>query len=129
MRSKAREGVFKYLFSKLFNPGDEGLFDVLIKELCDDDKSFANELLKAALDGENKYTATIDALSERFRERRIFAADKCALILGMAELDSFPNTPTAVIVDEAVKLASTYSTEKSADFVNGILAEYAKDRK
>lgn len=129
MRSKAREGVFKYLFSKLFNPGDEGLFDILIKELGDDDKNFAKELLNAALNGETKYTEAIDNLSERFSERRIFAADKCALIIGMAELDNFPNTPTAVAVDEAVKLAVTYSTERSADFVNGILAEYAKDRK
>ena len=30
-------------------------------------------------------------------------------------------------IDEAVKLAAKFSTEKSTDFVNGILARYAKE--
>jgi hypothetical protein len=47
MRSLARESVFKYLFSQLFNPNDEGLFTVLCKELNEDDKAFAKNLLVA----------------------------------------------------------------------------------
>jgi transcription termination factor NusB len=31
-----------------------------------------------------------------------------------------------VVVSEAVRLATTYSTEKSAAFVNGVLATLAK---
>jgi transcription termination factor NusB len=34
--------------------------------------------------------------------------------------------PTAVIVSEAVRLANTYSTERSASFVNGVLAALAR---
>ena len=41
MRTYVRECVFKYLFARLFNPSDEGLFALLCKELNDDDKSFA----------------------------------------------------------------------------------------
>ena len=43
MRSLAREAVFKYLFSRLFNPSDEGLFAVLCKDLSQENKEFANE--------------------------------------------------------------------------------------
>ncbi len=126
MRSQAREAVFKFIFSQLFNSDDEGLFTVLCKELSDDDKKFAQELL-AAIDKE-KYLADIERLAVGYKVSRLFAADKCALLIGMAELDSFTKTPIAVVVDETVKLAAKFSTENSTNFVNGILAEYAREK-
>lgn len=126
MRSLARECVFKYLYSKLFNPNDEGLFDVLIKELSNDDKTFANDLLNFVVANEDKYLSEIESLSLGFKLNRIFNVDKCAMLIGMAEFDNYKNTPIPVIIDEAVKLSAKYSTEKSTDFVNGILGEYVK---
>ena len=41
MRSEVRESVFKYIFARLFNPSDEGLFVVLCNDLKEDDKIFA----------------------------------------------------------------------------------------
>lgn len=127
MRSVAREIVFEYLFSRLFNQKDEGLFAVLSKNLNTDDKVFAENLLNFVLNSEEKYAEEITTLSKNFKYDRIFAADKCAINIGMAELDNFRETPKAVVIDEAVKLAAKFSTEKSTDFVNGILAEYAKN--
>ena len=127
MRSVAREIVFEYLFSRLFNQKDEGLFAVLSKNLNTDDKVFAENLLNFVLNSEEKYAEEITNLSKNFKYDRIFAADKCAINIGMAELDNFRETPKAVVIDEAVKLAAKFSTEKSTDFVNGILAEYAKN--
>jgi N utilization substance protein B len=37
-------------------------------------------------------------------------------------LSERPDTPTAVVLDEAVELAKRYSTENSGRFVNGVLA-------
>lgn len=127
MRSVAREIVFEYLFSRLFNQKDEGLFAVLCKNLNKDDKDFAEKLLNTVIDKEEQYENELKRLSKNFKYERIFAADKCAISIGMAELDGFPETPKAVVIDEAVKLAAKFSTEKSTDFVNGILAEYAKN--
>ena len=46
MRSTAREVVYKFIFSKLFNSDNEGLFDVLLNVLeSDNDKNFAKTLL------------------------------------------------------------------------------------
>ena len=128
MRSLARETVFQYLFSRLFNQSDEGLFDVLAKNLNGDDKKFAEGLLNSVENNREKYENALDNLSKNFRLDRIFAADKCAVFIGMAELDVFPDTPKAVVIDEAVKLSAKFSTEKSVDFVNGILAEYSKNK-
>ncbi len=127
MRSLARECVFKFIFSRLFNPNDEGLFTVLTDELSDKDKSFAQELLSAIDDKYTDYEVKITELSKNYRADRILSADKCAMILGMAELDAFRETDTPIIIDEAVKLAAKFSTEKSTDFVNGILASYAEE--
>jgi len=127
MRSLARECVFKFMFSRLFNPNDEGLFVVLTNELSDKDKGFAQELLAAVDDRYAEYEDELTEMSKNYRADRILSADKCAMILGMAELDAFRETDTPIIIDEAVKLAAKYSTEKSTDFVNGILASYAEE--
>ena len=128
MRSLARETVFKYLFSRLFNPSDEGLFDVLAKDLNDSDKDFARKLLDFVIDNEQKYLDAITRLSIGYKLNRVHNADKCALIIGMAELDNFPETPVPVVIDESVNMVAKYSTENSTDFVNGVLAEYAKEK-
>ena len=127
MRSLARESVYKYIFSRLFNPGDEGLFDVLCKELNNDDKDFASKLLSAIDTNSEKYLNAIESLANGYKINRVFNTDKCALMLGMAELDAFKETPVAVIINEAVNLAGKYSTDNSTNFVNGILAQYAKE--
>ena len=129
MRSLARESVFKYIFSRLFNPSDEGLFAVLCKDLGEDDKKFANDLLIAVDRGQDKFISEIERLSVGFSLNRLHVADKCALLIGMAEIDNFHQTPIPVIIDEAVNLSAKYSTENSTNFVNGILAEYAKEKR
>ncbi len=128
MRSLAREVVFQYIFSRLFNQSDEGLFDVLAQNLSAEDKKFAAELLDVVLKNENEFAETLHNLSENFKAERIFAADRCAIYIGMAELAFFKDTPKVVAIDEAVKLSAKFSTENSTDFVNGILAEYSERR-
>ena len=51
-----------------------------------------------------------------------------ALVIGMAELDNFRETPVAVVIDETVNLSAKYSTENSTNFVNGILSAYLKEK-
>lgn len=126
MRTLARECVFKYLFSKLFNSDDEGLFNVLIKDLNKDDKDFASKLLKAEEENEVDFLNRISELSIYYKIERIHSADKVALLIGMAELSAFKETPIPVVINEAVDLTAKYSGETSTNFVNGILGEYVK---
>ena len=52
------------------------------------------------------------------------------MLMAMAEIRYGKDVPPAVAIDEAVGLARQYSTEKSAGFVNGILAAFlAEDKK
>ena len=128
MRRQSREAVLKYTYSKLFNANDEGLFDVLLNELNEDDKNFARQLLSYVESGWDKYVEIIDRLSQGYQLDRIILIDKCALVMGMAEMDNFENTPLPVIIDETVTITAKYSTERSSAFVNGILSTYNKEK-
>lgn len=68
----------------------------------------------------------IESVSERWTVARMPVIDRNILRIAVHELQEDPNTPSAVVVSEAVRLATTYSTEKSATFVNGVLATLAK---
>lgn len=68
----------------------------------------------------------IESVSEHWSVARMPVIDRNIIRIGVYELHSDPTTPTAVVVSEAVRLAHTYSTEKSGSFVNGILATLAK---
>ena len=73
----------------------------------------------------------IDSLIERFATGwsidRMPAIDVLVLRLAIYELLARPDVPTAVVLDEAVELAKTFSTDDSGRFVNGVLASVAKD--
>ncbi len=56
---------------------------------------------------------------------RMAVVDRNVLRLAVAELLDRPEIPTAVILNEAVELASAYSTDDSGRFVNGVLATVA----
>ncbi len=51
--------------------------------------------------------------------------DRNVLRLATAELLACDDVPTAVILNEAVELASAFSTDDSGRFVNGVLATVA----
>ena len=47
--------------------------------------------------------------------------------VAMYEILYFRDVPNSVAINEAVELAKKFSTEFSANFVNGVLGAYAKD--
>lgn len=58
---------------------------------------------------------------------RMAVVDRTVLRLAVGELLASPDVPTAVILNEAVELASAYSTDDSGRFVNGVLATVATE--
>ena len=65
-------------------------------------------------------------MSSNFNFQRIFKADLAILILAVYEI-KFLNVEHKIVINEAVKLAKKYSTEKSFAFVNGVLAKIVKE--
>lgn len=71
--------------------------------------------------------ALIGAAAIGWELDRMAVVDRNVLRLGLAELLGSPDVPTAVVLNEAVELATAYSTEDSGRFVNGVLATLAAE--
>jgi len=53
---------------------------------------------------------------------RMAVLDRLVMVLAVGEVMGAAPPPDAVVLDEAVELAKTYSTDASPRFVNGVLA-------
>lgn len=130
MRKDAREAVFVLLYRDMYSEEkDAELIDKIYKshKLNDSEKQFADTLYDTVNEHKDELLEIISQLSVAFKLNRIFPTDKCALLIGLTELKYFPDVPKIVAIDEAVNLATKYSSEKSNNFVNGILAQYIKN--
>jgi len=69
--------------------------------------------------------AAIDPLiaetAQRWRPERMAIVDRLILRMAIAEMLRGRETPPAVIINEALELARTFSTEESVKFINGML--------
>lgn len=84
--------------------------------------AFAVSLASGVEAGVSQYDALISSKARGWRLERMPMIDRAVLRLALHELAECPDTPTAVILNEAVELAKRYSTEDSGRFVNGVLA-------
>ena len=66
--------------------------------------------------------------SEGWTVQRMPGVDRAVLRLGVYELLWRADVPDAVVIDEAVELAKSLSTDESPRFVNGVLARVLRDR-
>jgi N utilization substance protein B len=88
---------------------------------------FAVELVTGVGDTVEELDKHIGAVAKGWTVARMPAIDRALLRVGCYELLHSPDTPTAVVINEAVELAGRFSTDDSGRFVNGVLSKLAKD--
>lgn len=86
---------------------------------------YAGRLVLGAEEHRDEIDRLIGTYSEHWTIERMPVVDRALLRLGVYELNWEPETPTAVVITEAVELAKAYSTKDSGRFVNGLLARIA----
>ncbi len=88
---------------------------------CDAEaRPFAEHLARGVAQSLAKLDELIRAGAEHWRLERMAVVDRNVLRLALFELLDEPETPAAVILDEAVELAKFYGGEESGAFVNGV---------
>ena len=97
-----------------------------IGDVQDDPGGRAGRIVAGVVADLDGLDAEIESASEHWSVARMPVIDRNVLRIGLYELQNHPETPTGVIVAEAVRMARTYSTEKSGSFVNGVLATLAR---
>jgi N utilization substance protein B len=89
-------------------------------------KGRAGRIVEGVLADLDGLDERIEAVSEHWSVARMPVVDRNILRVALYELENEASVPTAVVVSEAVRLADTYSTDRSASFVNGVLAALAR---
>lgn len=126
MRNNAREAALNIIFARQFNSECSEAFKRKVYKRFglekDDDLLFAADLVAAVEEHGDELLSKIEDASHHYRANRINPTDKSILLIAVAEICYFDDIPPVVSVSEAAGLARKYSTETSADFVNGLLA-------
>jgi N utilization substance protein B len=87
-------------------------------------REFAERLAADTVSRLDVIDQLIAETTEHWRPERLAVIDRLVLRMATAELlrDTGPSaTPHAVVIDEALELARTFSTEDAVKFINGML--------
>jgi N utilization substance protein B len=128
-RRRGREAALQILYQWEIGRGDidraiETYFDLQWPDETpapDDVRAFASMLARDTVDRLAAIDPLIAETTERWRPERMPVLDRLILRMAICELMRDPGTPAAVVINEALELARTFSTEESVKFVNGML--------
>ncbi len=95
----------------------------------EDDRQFAKDLLRKSVLNHDELRELIKNHSKNWDVERIAFMDILIMQLALTEFLYFPSIPTKVSLNEYIELSKYYSTEKSRNFINGILDKTLKDLK
>lgn len=84
-------------------------------------ESFARALFEGAVGDIERLDRLVRARSEHWRPERMAALDRNILRVALYELLARPETPPAVVINEALEIARKFSGADSVEFVNGVL--------
>jgi N utilization substance protein B len=123
-RSKARECALQMLYQwdMTREPMDRvaGLF-WQVRSGTDEMKAMAERLARGAQADLERLDQAIGSALTRWRFERVAPLDRNVMRIAAYELLREPQTPPAVVIDEAVELAKRFGEEDSPAFVNGVL--------
>lgn len=122
VRSNARERALHLLYEAEVK--EVNTAEILAAQVLEVD-----EVTAFIIDGIFERALAIDELISEHANgwtlARMASIDRNVLRIGVFELLGRPDVPTAVVINEAVNMAKTFSTDESGRFVNGVLAAIA----
>ncbi|SFG37403.1 NusB antitermination factor [Lachnospiraceae bacterium C7] len=142
-RGEIRENIFKLLFRLDFNEG-EAMIEQLdlfkddlgvimdypevrddVSKMSFDEKNDVVDKCKKIMENISDIDTQINEVSKNWKTTRMNKVDVTIIRLAVYEIQHDESVPTKVAINEAVELAKRYGTDKSATFVNGVLAKFA----
>jgi len=110
--------------------GNESL-DIVASRVWDDlavgpeERKIAGPIVRRVISEGSRLDVSLSEVTENWRLERLGAIERSVLRLASAEL-GIGETPTRVVIQEAVRLAERYGSPESAKFVNGVLDAFAR---
>ena len=100
---------------KLYKPDEETVTE------------FGQALLEEVLEHFKEYDQKLVPYLQNWELDRVATVDRILIKMALAEFLKFPSIPTKVTLNEYVDIAKVYSTNRSKEFLNGILDALLQD--
>jgi N utilization substance protein B len=116
--------VIKNLTNRTFKSLKKGDEDIEVASLTpnwEDDRAFFEELYDQTLHHNEEYEQLISEKSKNWAADRIASVDNVIMKMALTEMIHFSSIPVKVTINEYVDISKLYSTQKSRQFINGIL--------
>ncbi len=129
-RRKAREIALQVLYSEAISPEgwEKPLAETIERRRSSPESAeYAREIIRHVSEHSDELDERIAARLENWELKRVALVDRTILRIALAELVFFPETPTKVIIDEAIEIAHLYSSKDAGRFVNGVLDRLAAE--
>jgi N utilization substance protein B len=123
-RRKARELALQMLFQwELGGHTPEHVITSFLQtqKVDSEVESFARALFEGAASEVEALDRRVREHTEHWRLERMAAVDRNLLRVALYELLHHPETPPAVVINEALEIARRFSGKDSVEFINGVL--------
>jgi N utilization substance protein B len=128
-RHRAREAALQILYQWDIGGGEVGraaetFFGLQWPDAdppTDTVREFASALARDTAARLDAIDPLIAETAERWRPERMAILDRLILRMAVCEMQRDRDTPAIVVINEALELARTFSTEESVKFINGML--------
>ena len=131
-RRQAREAALQILYFWEVGgaPAEDAIdayFTEHLPEATEEVLAFTARLVHGTVAEVEVLDAAIGEHSHNWRLERLAVIDRLILRLAVWELRHEADTPTAVVLNEALELARRFSTDESVKFINGVLDSIKRD--
>ncbi|WP_332645224.1 transcription antitermination factor NusB [Lysinibacillus sp. 54212] len=120
-RQKALQVLFQLDSTELSI--DEAIGHVLQDEETD---AFFEGLVRGTVEQKEKIDVALEDKLENWTLARLPKIERTVLRLSVYELLFMRDTPSRVVLNEAIELCKIFSDEKSSKFVNGVLSKFTQ---
>ncbi len=123
-RRKARELALQMLFQHDMSGNEPDMIIATFEDLQKskaNTREFATKILRGTVDHLSEIDDMIQAQAENWRLSRLAVVDRNIIRMSVYEFMHETDTPKLVIIDEAIEIAKKFGTQKSSQFINGIL--------
>tara|TARA_B100000315_G_C14232938_1_gene431817 strand:- start:55 stop:465 length:411 start_codon:yes stop_codon:yes gene_type:complete len=123
-RRQSRENALKILYQIDIS---KNKLDEVMKGYCEQNSppaetwDFTHLLVTQTLSSLEEIDSMIKRFSKNWTLKRMGYIDRNILRMAACELSFMKDIPAKVTINEAIEIAKTFGTEKSAIFVNGVL--------
>jgi N utilization substance protein B len=125
VRERVMQALYAYEISG--EPIEQIINEIVTLKSQKEALAFAKELIHAVIEHQDTIDSTIKKKVTNWEFNRIAVIDRILLEMGICELLYFEDIPPKVTINEAIEIAKRYSTEKSGQFINGVLDSILAD--